>query len=493
MNLLSTLKTRPLTVVFIASLLLSLISLAGLVGPNRDGMLYVETANIFNEEGLAAAKANFDWVFLPIAIALFSRLSGLETELAGYVLNAFLLAGAAASLVAITRRQFPAATTAAVFAVIALPGLNEYRFDLIRENGYWFLCLLAVVAALRWRDNRTWTNALLPQLCLGGAALFRVEAIVFLPALALWSLTVEAPGARGRLRHAAQLSSLTLLAAAVVGPYLLLHGVELARRLTEYLAAVDPAAEKTKFAAATTALATALPTYSADEVNSILLFGLLSIIPIKWLEMLGIFLIPLAYALRPSRFRERLAAWSLSGYLFVTYLLVLTAFVTYQLFLTGRYVSFLAILTLPLIAVGLHDLVTRWPRLKWPVIALCVLLALSHVISLSKDKKTQFREAGQWLASQPQMQESIYLDSPRTGYYAGKTYRKLRHLSLTREQIEEAARNGQFTYYVFEVRRKDKALEPWIASLGLREIQRFSNQTGDAVVIFQRPPDAMTR
>lgn len=488
MNTLSRLKNHPLAVVFVASLLLSLISLAGLVGPNRDGMLYIETASIFNEEGLAAAKANFDWVFLPVAIALFSRLSGLETELAGYVLNAFLLAGAAASLVAITRRQFPEATTAAVFVVIALPGLNEYRFDLIRENGYWFLCLLAVAAALRWRERRTWMNALLPQLCFCGAALFRVEAIVFLPALALWGLTSEAPDRGARFRHAVQLSSLTLLAAAVLGPYVLLHGVELARRLAEYLAAVDPSAEKTKFAAATTALAAALPTYSADEVGSILFFGLLSIIPAKWLEMLGIFLIPLAYALRPSRFRERLAAWSLSGYLFFTYLLVLTAFVTYQLFLTGRYVSFLAILTLPLIAIGLHDLVSRWPRLKWPVIALCVVLALSHVVSLSKDKKTQFREAGQWLASQPQMQESIYLDSPRTGYYAGKAYRKLRHLSLKRAQIEEAARNGQFTYYVFEVRRKDKELEPWIASLGLREIQRFSNRTGDAVVIFQRTP-----
>lgn len=488
MNTLTSFKRHPLAVVFIASLLLSLISLASLVGPNRDGMLYIETANIFNDEGLAAAKANFDWVFLPVAIALFSRLSGLETEVAGYVLNAFLLAGAAACLVAITRRQFSKATTAAIFVAVALPGLNDYRFDLIRENGYWFLCLLAVVAALRWRDNMTWAKALLPQLCLGGAALFRVEAIAFLPVLALWGLTNGAPDKGARIRHALQLSSLTLLAAAVVGPYLMLNGVELARRLVEYLAAVDPSAEKAKFAAATTTLAAVLPTYSADEVSSILFFGLVSIIPAKWLEMLGIFFIPLAYALRPTHFRERLTAWGICGYLFLTYLLVLTAFVTYQLFLTGRYVSFLAILTLPLIAIGLHDLVTRWPRLKWTVIALCVVLALSHVVSLSKDKKTQFREAGLWLASQTQMQESIYLDSPRTGYYAGKAYRKLRHISLKREQIEEAVSADQYMYYVFEVRRKDKQLEPWITSLGLREIQRFSNRTGDAVVIYQRAP-----
>ncbi|PKO34139.1 MAG: hypothetical protein CVU34_08980 [Betaproteobacteria bacterium HGW-Betaproteobacteria-7] len=479
---------HPLSIVFVASLLLSLISLAGMVGPNRDGMLYIETANIFNEEGWTAAKANFDWVFFPIAIALFSRLTGLEAELAGYVLNALLLAGAAASLVAITRRQFPEATTAAIFVALALPGLNEYRFDLIRENGYWLLCLLAVVAALRWQKNRTWSSALLPQFCLGGAALFRVEAVAFLPALFLWGLMLNAPSWKDRLRNAAQLNSLALLGAIASGPFLLVQGFEFTHRLSEYLTAANPFVAKTKFATATQALAAALPSYSVDEVTSILFFGLFSIIPVKWLDMLGIFVIPLAYALRPAQFRDRLATWNLMGYLLLIYTLVLTAFVTYQLFLTGRYVSFLATLTLPLVAVGVHELVTRWPRLKWPVIMLCIVLALSHVISLSKDKKTQFREAGQWLASQAQMHERIYLDSPRTGYYAGKAYRKLRHQSLTPEQIEEAARTGRFEYYVFEIRRKDKDRETWVSSMDLQEIQRFRNQSGDAVVVFQRSP-----
>jgi len=489
MSLLSTLKTRPLTVVFIASLLLSLISLAGLVGPNRDGMLYVETANIFNEEGLAAAKANFDPVFFPVLISLFSRVSGLETELAGYVLNALLLAGACASAVALTRKLFPEATGFAILATLALPALNEYRFDLIRENGYWFLCLLALVAALRWRESPSWRNALLPQICLFGAALFRAEAVAYFVAFFVWA-ALHAPGTPAqRLLHALRLNSLAILGGLLGILFLLANGDGFSHRFAHYVADGSPLAENAKFAMVSAALANGLlPAFSADEASRILWVGLLSTIPFKWMELSGILLLPLAYGLRRSVFEDRLSRWRICAAFLLVYLAILTVFITYQLFLTGRYVSFLAILTLPLIAVGLHDLVTRWPRLKWPVIALCVLLALSHVISLSKDKKTQFREAGQWLASQPQLQESIYLDSPRTGYYAGKTYRKLRHLSLTREQIEEAARNGQFTYYVFEVRRKDKALEPWIASLGLREIQRFSNQTGDAVVIFQRPP-----
>lgn len=490
MNLLSTLKTRPLVVVFIASLLLSLISLAGLVGPNRDGMLYVETANIFNEEGLAAAKANFDPVFFPVLIALFSRATGLETELAGYALNALLLAGACASAVALTRKLFPEATELAILAALALPALNEYRFDLIRENGYWLLCLLALLTTLRWREQPSWRNALVTQVCLFGAVCFRAEAVAYFLALFIWAALSTPGDYRQRLRNALQLNSLAVLGGLIGILLLLVNGDEFSHRFAHYVAdGGSPFSENAKFAVVANALANGLlPAFSADEARRILWVGVLSIIPFKWIELTGILLLPLAYGLRRSVAQERLRHWQICGAFLLVYLAILMVFVTYQLFLTGRYVSLLAILTLPLIAVGLHDLLARWPRLKWPVIALCVLLALSHVVSLSKDKKTQFREAGQWLAAQPQMQESIYLDSPRTGYYAGKAYRKLRHLSLTREQIEEAARNGQFTYFVFEVRRKDKELEPWVTSLGLREIQRFSNRTGDAVVIFQRAP-----
>jgi hypothetical protein len=482
---LAELQSQPLAVVFVASLLLSLISMLSMVGPNRDGMLYIETANIFNEEGLAAASTNFDWIFFPVIIGLFSRISGLEAELAGYVLNALLLAGAATCLVAITRRQFPAATTIAILVVLALPGFNTYRFDLIRENGFWLFSLLAVLAALRWREEQTWANGLLPQLCLAAAALFRVESIAFLPALLIWSLTLTSPSPRASLRNAAQMGSLALIAVVLGIPLLLASGYEFTHRLNEYLTAINPFAEKAQFQAAVQALTPALPVYSADEARSIMFFGLLSIIPAKWLDMTGIFLIPLAYALRPGKFREHLADWMPLAYLFLAYLLLLAAFLSHLLFLTGRYVSFLAILTMPLIAAGLHEMLQRRPRLRWPVIGLCLLLALSHVTSLSNDQKTQFRDAGHWLAQQP-IQDETYLESPRTAYYAGKQYRRLRHQRLTREQITEAVGDGRYNYYVFEIRRHDLEHERWITSLGLQEIQRFKNQQGDAVVIFQR-------
>ena len=67
--------------------------------------------------------------------------------------------------------------------------------------------------------------------------------------------------------------------------------------------------------------------------------------------------------LRERTLRRRTAEWQPQAQFFFVYTAVLLAFVVYNLFMSGRYVIFLNILTMPLIAIGLQrtfDVITSY-------------------------------------------------------------------------------------------------------------------------------------
>ncbi|MBK8524401.1 MAG: hypothetical protein IPL58_09980 [Betaproteobacteria bacterium] len=161
---------NPVATALAGSLLLSLVARLGST-INRDGMLYINTAQAFLDGGFAAAKASFAWPFLSIGIALVSKLTGLGLENAGYLLNALFMAGACALMVACVVRRAPELAWWSCLTVLALPGFNEYRNELLREFGCWFFVMLACWLALRWEEKPSWPGAVAIQLSVGTAAL----------------------------------------------------------------------------------------------------------------------------------------------------------------------------------------------------------------------------------------------------------------------------------------------------------------------------------
>lgn len=175
----------PVRTAFLGSVMLSLIALQqGIL--NRDGMLYVDTARVLLDQGFGAAMTNYSWPFLAILMAGVSTITGLSLEVSGHLLNTFFMAGVCALLVACAARMFPEAIWHIALVVLALPGLNGYRDELLREYGCWFLVMLAIWLILRWSDAPRWPLALATQCAIGVAALFRPEALAFFPALILW-------------------------------------------------------------------------------------------------------------------------------------------------------------------------------------------------------------------------------------------------------------------------------------------------------------------
>ena len=465
-------RQSPVAVTFIASLLLSLIARFGSI-INRDGMLYVNTAEAYLDGGFAAAKALFAWPFLSIAIAYASQITGLAIEDAGYLLNAFFMAGACALMVACVQRKMPELVWISALTILAVPGLNEYRNELLREFGCWFFVMLTIWLALKWDERPSWSGAVCLQASLFFAALFRPEALTLYAALIGWQFFAKDQ----RWRRLTMIGALPTIGGAIL-VILYLSGQLGNGRLANEFSRLN----LNRFNDKANVLAGGLFSYAHANAPSILLFGSLALVPIKLIQKFGIFLVPLFFFAKyentsqPRTF-ERLL-WCLIG----IQLSVLAIFVIDLQFLAGRYVGLLLLFSTPFAATGLHEMFSRWPVLKKPTLAILIILALTNVTSTGSTK-AYFVDAGKWLANNSTSSQRVYIDSGRTAYHAGWKNVHLEERN-NRAAIEKAVTEKQSDLFVLEISRKDAPVDDWLKKLGLTEIRRFKLNDKDAVIIL---------
>lgn len=463
----------PQATVFLVSLLLSLVAdLQGTI--NRDGMFYVQTARDFLEVGFGAAYATFHWPFLSILMAVVSQISGLGLEASGLLLNGLFLAGACALLVACARRLFPEAVWPIALVLLALPGFNGYRNELLREYGCWFFVMLSFWLALRWSDSPRWPLALAVQLSLIAAALFRTEALAFFPALILWQ-AFEAPAGE-RWRRLAMIGGLpaiglaTLLALYATGQ---LYSGRLANDLGRFSIA--------RFDAKALAMAPAFIEYARDQAHTVLFFGSLAIVPVKFIGKMGIFIVPLLYAFSGQALRSMLGRSRLFAWAFLAHWLVLCLFVLDLQFLSGRYVGLLLAFTAPLTGYGLWLLMQRFPAWKIPMVLLALLVMVGNVVSLGPTKQ-HFVDAGNWLARYASDSPRVYIESPRAAYYAGWRFTQ-RPVPEERGGLAPGLEQGKYDLVVLEVSHTEADISPLLKDLKLAEVARFAHPNGDAVIV----------
>lgn len=462
---------------FVASLLFSWVALHGAL-LNRDGILYVEVARAMLEEGFSLRPRGLDWQFLSLLMAALSTLTGLAPETAGHLLNAVFLAGACGLLVAITRQRMPEAAWAACLVVLAMPAYNGYRNELLREYGFWFFCMLAFWLAMRWETSKHWHEALACQLALGIAALFRLEAVAFYPALMLWQ-TFAAPAGQ-RLRRVLSMGWVPL-AAAMLGAILVGTGfLAMPGRVSFYLDATNPLRTLQILNEAGSRMSEMVfkYKYSREEAGYILFFGLMSVIPMKFLKMSGVFVVPLAYGFMAQPVRAGLARWQPLPWAFLAYLLVLTAFITHQFFLVGRYVSMLNLLAVPLVAGGFVLLMRRLPNWRWLMVALALLTMVANVVSLSP-RKTHVAEAGRWLGENVTNRKQVCLANSRIAYYAGWPAGSI---VFEDADLDRMVADGRCVWVAIEIKRNGSGGD-WLDKNRLLEVRRFENKAGDSVLI----------
>jgi hypothetical protein len=471
----------PVSVAFVGSLLLTLIAHNN-KSINLDGILYVHAALEFFDGGFDIAKIIFGWPFLPILMAVVAKLTGLGPEHAGYLLNALFMAGTCALLVSSVSRTWPEIAWPTCLAVLSLPGLNEYRHEILREYGCWFFVMLAFWLALRWAENPRWKTALAVQVSLVTAALFRPEALTLFVALFLWQ-DWQAPRAE-RFRRLVMIGALPILGAILLYGLFIGGGVSpdgrLGGELQRFrLSSFDFKAE---------ALATGLIVYAKGNAGTILFFGSLAVVPLKIIGKLGVFLVPLVFIIFSGQFRAAMERFSLFGWGIAVYLLVLAVFVLDMQFLQGRYVGLILLFSAPFIGFGLWQMMQRYPRWR----ALILLLAgLMMIINLKAfgSSSNYYSEAGAWLSGNVKDTSRVYNESSRILHYAG-WYKTGRWVIKTktidkenRDSIAKVLAKKKYDYFVFDVSPKDPPIDPWLERNGFQVVQRFGRPAGGGIVV----------
>lgn len=467
----------PVWLAFFGSLLLSLIAVMGTVTVGRDAALYIDVAQQVTEQGPDVAWAAFDWPWFSLLLAATHSILRLPLELSAYLWCGLFFAGTSALMVDCVRQRSPDITRWACLVMLAMPAVNAFRNDIIRECGFWFFCTLALWLALRWHARGGWLRAAFIHMAIVAAALFRLEALLLIPALALWQL----PGLWSSSRRLSffQFSLLPVLGLLVVS----VTGVLLSARVVLYLDMIEPHGVFASFQMLCDQFANSLINkYSQDEAGRIIFFGILATMTITFVKLMGPFAVP--FILRRNwgvlgiYWRDyRPFAWAA-----LLYLVVLVLFFIKQQFMNARYMSFLNLLFVPVLAMGLAAFAREFPRLGKGLVVLALLVMLSNVISTGAGK-THYIEAGRWMSAHVESDAPTYFTDGRISYYAGRGYVMP---VLTQEEAISPAHAGDYRYFVIEAKGDEPWLNEWLAAHKLRILEHFANRKGATVVVIGR-------
>lgn len=477
-------KLGPLRLSFLASCLLSLMAIHGSITPNNDGMAYIEAARLYQDDGFAATLSLFGWnafarSFMAIAIASLANVSGLSLQTAAYTLSVFFIAGTCTLLVAIVREYNASATWAACVAVLALPGLNDYRDYILREFGAWFFLGTALLLLMRWQASHRWSVAIAVQACICLAALFRPESMIFLlllPSLYFISTCKQAQGSQRNKKLVLTLIGLALLlGTGYLGlPHLF------GSNLLEW----NPFRRAGNFATAASGISESiLPRWSAKDAGSILALGLIFLIPKKAFSALGLLSLPLLFSLR-KRNVQALPGTEIFALAALLYTILLCWFGIERLYITGRYTVLLALLLFPLVATGAHQMYLAFPKLRPILVLLAVVSSLAGVLSFSP-QKTRFIDTTQWLQKQNISENLVHLESPEVAHLMNWSVSKAGKGMNSRDAVVDALHAKTIELAIIDEAIANPELPGWLSEKRLIAVQRFPDRRGRELVVLK--------
>ncbi len=394
------------------SLLLSGLAVALGLTPNPDGYTYLRTAEIFLEDGLRAAFAHYHWASYSLLIALFQYLPGVDLFAAAQLVNAVLYALLTVVFMTLLREIDPSRRMAWIAAVTILvyPHLNEFRFTLIRDIGFLALSLLGLLYLARYYRDSGMTHAAGFCAACVAAALFRVEALVFLLLAPFALLCDRSRSWRARWHGLLQLHGFAAGLALALFVAFFAAGINLLALLGDAANLYQPFLQQSErtFFGDTSELTQAIFTEHAalfSERYTILLLvtGLGAILITKIIESIGTpYLMVLAWGAWQRRIRlPRHLLVPGAFYLLLAFLVPL-AFILLTRFMTTRYTMLLCtllVLLVPLIVERAWRDARRegWTRrFAWVVGLLAVYCAFDSHVSFG-DRKTYLPETVDWI------------------------------------------------------------------------------------------------
>lgn len=472
---------------------------------NDDSTLYFEMAKRFSAGQWREGWELFQWPLYPLLIAAFHKLTS-----ASLLLSAQTLAVV-----------FYCITTLSLCKLVQLAGGNKLTIlcgtllfisstyitgdvfaMLLRDQGFWAFFLTSLVFFVRYIHHHKMADALLWQISIITATLFRIEGIAyafFMPFILLTQRNTW----QANFKHLIKANLLHILLATLllITAYLTnsINTEHLGRlnEITELFSANSPLSLIGHFKMQSNVFARdVLGSFLDDYAQTGLILTLLLIVAIKCLKVAGSLTAILILAARKNLFTlpDRVVQ---NIFLTVSSIAILNAsIIIFRNFvLSSRYVIAFGFIAIIFAAFHLASLFDSWhskQRLsKWQqtllifsVIAIC--LGLAKNISSKRSDHNFEQQAVAWVKEHAPANARIHYGSARLRYYANAPW--IGRVEDSAESIKSIATEApQHDCLVIRVESDESQKLASLKSLSsYEEVKRFSNKSDTQAMIFCR-------
>ncbi len=474
---------------------------------NNDGIEYIKSAQNFLDGRWSEAVQTFKWPFYAALMAIVSKVTFLELEIAAHLIDAIAFVWLTIAFLAVVgllggRRG---ELGFALLIILALPVLNKIRPYLIRDPAFLALfmtgCYYYFAYFLQQKKQQKKQQNMLAVGFFALSALFRIEGLIFLVMSQIYLIAAatgrkSAPWLAMGLTLVLMIIMLVLLSWWNFVPdgkltYMSIFNEPLHFLETVWLQLIEQL-DKRIHAIQTKVLAG----YSRSYAMAVLLWSAATIVFFELMHALyyiyfGLFVVavgrrgnvfPQTTLMKPWRFLLGVA------------LSILFAFVIVQWFLSDRYPLAAAVLML----LPVPFLLAKWMRStklgaasKKSKVAYLVVVSLICLAGLKSldlgTKKHYLKSAGKWLAHNTAADATVFTNNRIVAhYYGGDAEISEYWYDWRNYKISALIARENFDYLVFNVKPQNAEYAVNVPILVRREpVRIFENEKGAQVLIIE--------
>lgn len=429
---------------------------------NPDSTLYLQAAKFFSDGEWQSGFDVFPWPFYALCIALINTITQLGVHVSAQILNVTFFTIATYSFIKIiqlaggAQKQIIAGALIWLSAQYMIGGVLEM---LMRDEGFWAFFLLSVVFFIRFYQAQQLKHALLWQICIIVATLFRIEAILYLIFLPLILLFQAGLSVKQKWKHLLMANAINIgLALIIIGAFTFNENLstKLLGRLNEVFTTniwqqfTQHLNEKSSIMAKQV-----LGKYLEEFAVPSLLITFLYVIFARIISSTGFIIVGLSTIAIKNH--KRLFDPQVFQVLSATALIAsinMALIITKVFVLSGRYVLALSFILMVFATFYFAELVFtnhQNKKIKWLVIVLVVLMlggAVKNIWPKQQGYNYQ-QDAVTWIQENNSKNSPVFYDDTRMRFHAGQpiTYDQVKHESRFNDLIHD----NSFKKYEFIV------------------------------------------
>jgi hypothetical protein len=465
---------------------------------NPDGVLYLQTAQVYWKDGWNAAIHLYPWPFYSVLIAWVAHGFHCSMEYAAYSINVIFQTLTCVGFIKLASKTRGSEDKRwilfAAFIILFYPTLNSQRDLIARDFGYWAFSLWGWFYLICLIETESYWDAFKFNLMMLSASLFRLEGVIMLllGPLAIFGVSFLPFLRRGKLFLQVYIVP-SFIFVCITLFLLQTHKPEMLGRLVDFTTQAHSCIDLIlqMVMQAKTAIAThVLTPLSVDGALTILLCGLMGLYFKTLIITLTFFYsLLVVLAMYKKLFIPSLAARPILYVAIALNIGITLIFLMQHLFVDRRYLFGLCLLLLLWVPGSLLWIYERARQERsWfflGVLSLPLWIALTALHNFGPSK-SYLRMAGYWIHNNLPSSASVYTNSPQVSFYAQRSFViwNPEILSVYIQAAVQASLKERYDYLALRMGGDQSMLKKQLTQQLGQPMKIFTNEKGDGVLIF---------